>query len=440
TEEDVVIPTIFTYVPGEYSTQHDLHIGANVISDIPAGEYVYEPSTEPTTLSLETQYSWYISGTDGSETWNSETWTFTTGDHEVIANFEEPNNLGFIGGTHDTDVMANGDASLRIDYTAGTTVATKTFGVPQDWSIATNRAALYLAYKGWDTNADGTLTVELNDGSSTGSVTIDNDDSDVDDTNPLVNDTYRDFEALNIALADFGVDLSNITSIAIKIDSAGSGKVYIDDVRVYAPRCVSAQVLGDVVEGDCVVDSNELSEIVSEWLLQAGTVVDAQTVGGGLIAHWDFEADTNDIVAGWPLTSVGTTTPSTDVPAVGGSSSIDFASAGKLTNVTDANSILATVTDAITISFWAKLDISVDLDTGLITQTDVFWFSNLSTISERNTQKNIYSRMPVKNGNISWGGGGDYLTTAVESSALSNQWSHYAMVLDSSIDSKLTYR
>ncbi|MCK4959696.1 MAG: DNRLRE domain-containing protein, partial [Planctomycetes bacterium] len=203
---EVVIPFSFEYLPGEIATQHDLHIGADVISDIPAGEYLYDPNAETVQLSLETEYTWSISGTDGVDTWDSETRTFTTANYGVVANFNDPcNPSGFVGGTRDENVFAgdNGIASMRIDYTAGTTTASRTFGVPQDWTATTNRAALYLAYKGWDTNAGGSLEVELYDGTNTESVSLLDDGSVIDDPDPLINDSFRTFGVWDIDLADF---------------------------------------------------------------------------------------------------------------------------------------------------------------------------------------------------------------------------------------------
>ena len=159
-----------------------------------------------------------------------------------------------------------------------------------------------------------------------------------------------------------------------------------------------------------------------------------------LLAHWDFEGDYVDEVSGWTLTPEGSPSLTDDAPAIGGANALNCSSLGKLSNSADAGTILASITDTITISFWAKCNINIDPITGLIDQYYAYWFHGLSTNAPGgNTQSNVYTQLPRKNGDISFGGGGEYLAQPVENSAFGDQWNHYAIVLDQSADAKKIY-
>ena len=47
--------------------------------------------------------------------------------------------------------------------------------------------------------------------------------------------TVESWQEVNIDLVSFGVDLQHVTSLAISIQGAGSGIVFIDDIRLYSP-------------------------------------------------------------------------------------------------------------------------------------------------------------------------------------------------------------
>jgi hypothetical protein len=219
---DVPIHAEFDFVPGEDATstgQHNLWIGtvsgglSEALSDVSPGDAL--------NLLLGTEYFWQIEAVGTGGTYLSDETSFTTADFDIIEDFDDPNGV-FTGGVSDTDVTEAGDGSMRIDYTAGTTTVSRTFGTPQDLS-GINAAALQLYYKGWDaTNAQGSLTVELSDGTTTGSVVL----ADV-----LVAETWTGFEAWDIDLADFGIDLSNVVSMSPGLCTA---------MRVGVCRCGSS--------------------------------------------------------------------------------------------------------------------------------------------------------------------------------------------------------
>ncbi|MHC4558939.1 MAG: hypothetical protein ACYTFW_15420, partial [Planctomycetota bacterium] len=71
-----------------------------------------------------------------------------------------------------------------------------------------------------------------------------------------------------------GVNLADVNSIAIGIGTRGSttpggeGKVYIDEVRLYRPRCVPNKVTLSEADFDsnCIVDFRDLEIMVGDWL------------------------------------------------------------------------------------------------------------------------------------------------------------------------------
>jgi hypothetical protein len=80
-----------------------------------------------------------------------------------------------------------------------------------------------------------------------------------------------------VALDDFdGVDETNVKSMAIGIGTEGSGSpggtgtLYIDDVRLYIPRCFVARRSAEFTKfdyvGDCKVDYRELERMADQWL------------------------------------------------------------------------------------------------------------------------------------------------------------------------------
>ena len=458
TSEELIVPgdMVFEYRPGDLATSHDLYIGTDpaavenltsgVISDIPT-VYAYDPNTDPVRVSLDTTHYWRMRGTnDSGGDWASAVWSFTTTNYEVVADFDydDPNSSDmFAGGKQDMNVADDGGA-MRINYASGTTRVSHDFGVPQDWSMTTNRAALYLRYKGWDTNAAATLSVELSDGAAADSVAI----ADV-----LVNDTWANFETWDIDLSQFAVDLSNIVRIAVEVESTGSGKAYIDNIRVYAPRCVSDFVPGDFVDSlegegsDCGANVDELLMLAQAW---AGgpEIVNAVDPGTDMqLIHFAFD-DTNltqtSLVSynGVDFATATVTGATLGVPGesgVAGDLAMDCGGSGQasLDNPTVVLADVGATNDAITIALWAKGDIEVVPETGKIVNKNA-WIGKFGGDATNRM------RIPNGAGRVVFGGGGlggefmfwDGTTTA----DFTGEWVHYACVLDNSADFQGIYR
>jgi hypothetical protein len=217
---------------------------------------VTETSYDPLSLDLGTTYYWRIDEVNEAETtttWQGDLWSFTTIDHLIVDDFEDyndyppdqiwatwvdgygvPENGATAGypnpdwnqGEHyvETAIVHGGEQSMPFFYdntgTATYSEGERTFAVPQDWTAA-GVQTLALYFHGTAGNT-GQLYVKVN-GSK---VVYDGEASNLARTG---------WQAWNIELASFGVDLQSVTTLAIGIDDNGaSGTLYFDDLRLYS--------------------------------------------------------------------------------------------------------------------------------------------------------------------------------------------------------------
>lgn len=144
-------------------------------------------------------------------------------------------------------------------------------GIGSDW-IKDGAKAMSLSFHGTIGNAiTESLWVQLKDGAGYGDKVFYGDftGEDPEDFNEASWHTW------NIDLADFGVDLENVVGMVIGIgdegstEEGGSGTIYIDDIRLYAPRFVAARLTQrptDVVF-DGVIDYLDLLVLMEDWLM-----------------------------------------------------------------------------------------------------------------------------------------------------------------------------
>jgi hypothetical protein len=102
----------------------------------------------------------------------------------------------------------------------------------QDWTKY-NVHNLSLSFYGDPNNTAGQMYVKVNGVE----VLYDGDSGNI---------TQAAWQPWNIELASFGVNLTNINSVAIGLRGTGSGMVFIDDIRLYADD----QQLFAIVESD----------------------------------------------------------------------------------------------------------------------------------------------------------------------------------------------
>lgn len=212
-------------------------------------------SFDPGPLLPDTTYQWRVDlvGSAGPVTGN--TWEFTTGQCLLIDTFESyaddaaiavawPHNIppNPVSGQAYHYVFAEtgqaiyGDRAMRFEcqnqYTPFLTEATRTFEVPQDWTVVSN-PYLTLDFRGEDDNVEQRLYVTLEDtGGNQATVAH-------PFTYAIQSEAWRNW--IPIDLSEFsGVDISAITAMTLGIgDGANSGQIpedrdqiYIDNIRI----------------------------------------------------------------------------------------------------------------------------------------------------------------------------------------------------------------
>ena len=92
-----------------------------------------------------------------------------------------------------------------------------------------------------------------------------------DDPNIAITTSYQEWQ---IPLARFtslksSLDLENIQKITVGVGNVGTGTIYVDDIRLYIPRCMSGRPVpaGDFTGSDCAVDYRDLQLLTNNWLV-----------------------------------------------------------------------------------------------------------------------------------------------------------------------------
>jgi hypothetical protein len=357
---DIEHATPLSWSPGEKAGKHDVYFGtdADAVSDADASDTtgVYRGRQDPNTYTPPAAieggqtYYWRIDeyNTDATIT-EGRIWDFTVTDYLIVDDFEayddwcnrvfyawtdgwgysaDPtcgvaayggNGTGSTVGNlnapfSEQTVVHGGGQSMPFAYdNSGTTPGKarysetqRQWASPQDFTRQAVRA-LTLYFYGDPANAAEQLYVALED--NAGQVKV--------AKHPELEAVQvRGWQEWNIELTQFaGVNLKAVKKMYIGLGSrvspaaGGSGKIYIDDIRLYRPRCVPSLAKPDAdLSGNCIVDYADV-EIVSDQWLNSGFVVTPVNPGStGLIAHYPFEGNANDVVGGHNGTISGVVT------------------------------------------------------------------------------------------------------------------------------------
>ena len=120
------------------------------------------------------------------------------------------------------------------------------------------------------------------------------------------------WQECNIELAQFsaaGVNLAAIKKMYIGLGNrtnptaGGTGKIYIDDIRVYTSRPIGKPAAD--LSGNYIVDAADVKILANLWLDTGFQVTPADPGSTGLIAHYQFEGNANDAVGGHNGTANG---------------------------------------------------------------------------------------------------------------------------------------
>jgi len=264
---DVTQTPVLTWTPG-FGASHEIYFGTDAASlELKGSGNLGSESYEPGQLEWNTTYYWRVDEVNNANVdspWTGPLWSFTTANFLVVDDFEDydaadnqiwyawHDGLGY--GTPGVEPYApgNGTGSAVGDdttpsYTEETIVhggsqsmpfwydnsilryseATLTLTYPRDWT-ENGITTLSIWFRGDSANAAETLYVVLN-----GNAVVTN-----DNPNAAQVTTWTQW---TIDLQTFGVNLVNVNTIGLGLgdrnnpQAGGSGVMYFDDIRLYAP-------------------------------------------------------------------------------------------------------------------------------------------------------------------------------------------------------------
>ncbi|MHC4537130.1 MAG: LamG domain-containing protein [Planctomycetota bacterium] len=257
---DVTQTPVLTWTPGVFADTHEVYFGTDPASlELKGSGNLGSESYNPGQLEWNTTYYWRIdeaNNADANSPWTGPLWNFTTADFLTIDDFESYNDIddsvegsnriynAWVDGYDDPTngsqaghldppfyeetVVHSGNKSLPLYYdnAVGKSEATLTLTDKRDWTV-NGVNTLTIWFRGSSDNAAENLYVALN-----GSARIDNDNPEAE--------TIMSWTRWNIdlqAFTDQGVNLANVNSITLGLSSVtgGTGIMYFDDIRLYAP-------------------------------------------------------------------------------------------------------------------------------------------------------------------------------------------------------------
>ncbi len=193
-------------------------------------------------------------------------------------------------------IIHNGKQSMPLAYdntgTGGKARYSETqreWATPQDWTTKGVKA-LTLRFHGDPNNAAEPLYVAVKD--SLGRTKV------VNYANPdaALSNNWQEW---NIDMKEFvsaGLNLSGVKTMYIGLGNrvspkaGGTGTIYIDDIRLYLPRCIPSLLKPAAdLSGNCVVDYLDLQMIANNWLATGAAPNDAK-----LVARYTLDGNFND--------------------------------------------------------------------------------------------------------------------------------------------------
>lgn len=270
----------------------------------------------------------------------------------------------------------------------------------------------------------------------------------------LIQENWENWYRWSVALSDFtasGFDFASVKKVIIRVGgssaSGASGKILIDDIRIYPPLCTADHILGGDFTYDCAVDMNDLEMVVRDWLMGPTTVT--ASVPAAPILWYKFNETTGSTANDAIGSNHGTLRNGPTWVAGGGPDGSNCIKInGGRTDGTYGVSVPATVfagiTDTISFSVWVKGDASQpvsptgDVFCGSSVEADVWDGPNPST--------KIYFQCPFEAGNVAFGCGwsNGSFDNLPWNDAFVNDWRgvwvHYACVKDGTAETMSIYR
>jgi hypothetical protein len=256
---DVPQTPVLTWAPGLGAT-HEIYFGtdAGALEKKASGNLGSE-SYEPGQLEWNTTYYWRVDEANNANPdspWTGPLWSFTTANFLIIDDmeayndldpadpasnrifnawidgFEDPTNGSLVGYDNppfaEQTIVHSGNQSMPMSYdnSVGKSEAALTLTSNRDWTV-NGVDTLTIWFRGDSSNAAENLYIALN-----GSARVDNDNPDA-----AAIGRWTQWNIDLQAFADQGVNLTNVNSITLGLSSVtgGTGMMYFDDIRLYAP-------------------------------------------------------------------------------------------------------------------------------------------------------------------------------------------------------------
>ncbi|MCK4914060.1 MAG: LamG domain-containing protein [Planctomycetes bacterium] len=273
---------------------------------------------DPGTLDLGTTYYWRVDEVNGTTIWPGEVWSFTTINHIVLEDFENPPygtyqelqavwkptagagisdvklNVNVSGPAHEgsQSMWLKDNSDTAAEAQAGT-ADPNLGGIGPDWTVAGVKA-LDIWFYGDAANPANQMYIKLEDAS--GHI------GRVDYDGSVANLSTEEWQVWHIALQEFvddnSVNLAQISKITIGIDGGDEyfdGAIYFDDLRLYLPRCISEEIVTDFT-GDCFVGYEDLDLMTENWLVGDYNVTTSapNDLSSALMAWYKLDGDATD--------------------------------------------------------------------------------------------------------------------------------------------------
>ncbi|MBI9018894.1 MAG: LamG domain-containing protein [Phycisphaerae bacterium] len=230
TFEGVVHDAIHLYVGSDLAMVEGLDSGVK-LADVQVDYSIDDPNGIDARSIIDfvpnTEYFYRFEGMIGGESKANAIKSFSTGFYINVEGFEDLaksgtvlDPVGVVSAVIATEARTGAD-SLQVDY-AGAGSVVIALDRAHDWDDA-NVETLALFVRGMTGNT-GAVLVTLEDASGAAATIAC--DVDVAQEDP--------WQAISIAVADFGIDLSEVRRIYIGVDG-GAGTIYVDDIRLIAP-------------------------------------------------------------------------------------------------------------------------------------------------------------------------------------------------------------
>ena len=269
---DVTQTVVLSWSPSDHAASHQVYFGTDKVAvrdaDTASPEYkgdrnLGSESLDPGKLEWDTTYYWRIdevNNTNADSLWIGPVWSFTTANFLIVDDFESYNDLDegepgsnriYLAWADGFDDPANGSVvgyanpplveqtivhsgsqsmPMSYDNAVGKSEATSVLTYPRDWTEkGVNRLTIW--FRGNSANAAEPMYVVLN-----GSAIATNDNPDAAQIG-----FWTQWNIDLTRFADQGVNLANVNSITLGLGNrsnpvaGGSGMMYFDDIRLYAP-------------------------------------------------------------------------------------------------------------------------------------------------------------------------------------------------------------